>query len=456
MCEDLPISIDDIYQAYEDCRRKKKNKRGTVKFEKNALFNCIRIVEDINNRKYELKPSECFIVERPRVREVFCASFSDRVVQHFVYNELSPVIEKMLIRDTCSCRLRKGTDYAIKRVKRKTRQISENYTKDYWILKIDLSGFFMSIDRDWLCDLVQNVIDTRYKGCHKSVLKYLVDIIIRTDVTKNAIRLDPITKWNKLPPEKSLFCLKTGLAIGNITSQLFANFALNNVDHYIKSRHVGYVRYVDDMYLADLSKEKLIETRNNVAELLSKQNMRINKKKTIIQRGEYGISFLGVIVKPYYSVLGEQRVRGMYRSSKTFTDPYKAFTSASTRKGMFERYKGYRIAKRWYLSFDEDIRKMVKFDGRCKFIWTGKRPSKDKIINLEDCMSYKLIKSDKTEINVSDPNWIKMNPRYPSFICCGSDDAECVLVQEGDETVCYNVNISRYPEYETVEVLKEA
>lgn len=71
-------------------------------------------------------------------------------------------------------------------------------------------------------------------------------------------------------------------------------------------------------------------------------------------------------------------------------------------------------------------------------------------------MPYKLVKPDKTEIRLSDPNWIKMNPHYPSFICCGRDDAECVLVQEGDETVCYNVSVSRYPEYETVEVLKEA
>lgn len=448
------VTLDDIYQAYEDCRRKKKRKRGTKEFSRNALFNCCVITDEINERRYKLRPSECFIVSYPKPREVFCAAFRDRVVQHFVYNELNPIIEKMLIADTCSCRVGKGTDYAIKRIVRKLRQATDNYTKSVTDMKMDLGGFFMSINRQWLCGLVIEVINFHYFGKYKSILLYLVPIIITSDFTKNAKRLVPIERWDILPKHKSLFGSTTGLPIGNITSQLFANFALNRIDHYIKSRHQFYVRYVDDMFLIDESKEKLIETRKNVESMLMKQGMRLNNKKSIIQRSEYGISFLGVVVKPHYAILGKQRINRIYKCSHEFSDPYKAYESSATRKGMFERYKGYRIAKRWYESFHEELKKYMYMDNSCKFVWLGEKPQRNRLlISLEEeDMKYKIVFSNGASKIVDHPNFIKMNPRYPSFICCGRDDAECVMLQEGEETTCYNIAVKRYPEYDVVDV----
>ena len=448
------VTLDDIYQAYEDCRRKKKRKRGTKEFSRNALFNCCVITDEINERRYKLRPSECFIVSYPKPREVFCAAFRDRVVQHFVYNELNPIIEKMLIADTCSCRIGKGTDYAIKRIVRKLRQATDNYTKSVTDMKMDLGGFFMSINRQWLCGLVIEVINFHYFGKYKSILLYLVPIIITSDFTKNAKRLVPIERWDILPKHKSLFGSTTGLPIGNITSQLFANFALNRIDHYIKSRHKFYVRYVDDMFLIDESKEKLKETRNTVEVMLAEQGMRLNAKKSIIQRSDYGISFLGVVVKPYYAILGKQRINRIYKCKHEFSDPYKDYESSATRKGMFERYKGYRIAKRWYESFPEELKKYMYMDNSCKFVWLGEKPQRNRLlISLEEeDMKYKIVFSNGTAKIVDHPNFIKMNPRYPSFICCGRDDAECVMLQEGEESVCYNIAVKRYPEYDVVDV----
>lgn len=67
-------------------------------------------------------------------------------------------------------------------------------------------------------------------------------------------------------------------------------------------------------------------------------------------------------------------------------------------------------------------------------------------------MKYRIIKKNGTSVTVQDPNFIKMNPKYPSFICCGRDDAECVMLQEGEESVCYNIAVQRYPEYDVVDV----
>ena len=104
MCCRLNIQFQDMYNAYVSCRKNKRNKPSCKKFEVNALYNIQKLCSDINSCSYKLRPAECFIVKDPRLREVFCANFRDRVVQHFVYNELNPVIEKMLIYDAANCR----------------------------------------------------------------------------------------------------------------------------------------------------------------------------------------------------------------------------------------------------------------------------------------------------------------------------------------------------------------
>ena len=366
--KDSEVTLDDIYMAYEECARRKRNTKEAKEFERDALFNCQQLMDEINNRTYKLQPSKCFVVSYPRKREVFCASFRDRVVQHFIYRELNPVIDKLLIHDTCSCRKGKGTDYAIDRVKRKLRQETENYSKPVWVMKIDLSNFFMSLNREWLYRRILDVIKRHYKGPYPETLEYLVGIIILTDVTKNTVRLMSPRKWDSLPKSKSLFGSRTGLPIGNITSQLFANYALNDIDHFIKSRHKSYVRYVDDMVLIDESKEKLLETLRLVEKGLNRVGLRVNNRKSYVQRSEFGISFLGVTVKPYYAVLGKQRISRIYRTGKELKTPEDAYKSISSRKGMFTWYKGWRLAHRWMESLPQEVTNRLTMTNDCRVI----------------------------------------------------------------------------------------
>lgn len=347
------ICYEDMYNAYLDCRKRKKNKKDAKAFELNALYNISVLVDEINAGKYKLRPSSCFIIEYPTMREVFCSAFRDRIVQHFVYNELNPVIDKRLIHDTASCRVGKGTDRAIDRVERFVREATDNYTHDANYVKADLSGFFMSIDRQLLLEKVLVLIDEDYHGKYKNVLKYLVRIIITTDQTINARFLCDRSMWDKLPKRKSLFGNPYGLPIGNITSQMFVNFYMNDIDHYIKSRHKYYERYVDDIVIVDNDKNKLKETLDGIRKMLPNYNLKLNERKTRIGNVKYGIDFLGIKIKPYYSVIGKKRIGRIYYTTRQITDPVKMVQSANSRKGMFKRYHGYRIARRWYESIHE-------------------------------------------------------------------------------------------------------
>ena len=377
--QDGQVTLDDLYRAYLDCRKKKRNKKGAKRFEPHALTSLADMVDEINGRYYKPKQSQCFIVKYPVPREVFCAAFRDRIVQHFIFNELNPVIERMLIRDTCSCRVGKGTDYAIERLARFVRRETDNYAHDAWCLSFDLSGFFMHINRQLLLADITDVIEHWYTGPYRDVLKYLVKIVILTDVTKGAVRLCPKKDWSLLAPGKTLFGNPNGLPIGNITSQLFANFYLNRLDHYAKSRHRSYVRYVDDGKIVDTDRKNLEQTLKTSKRILEALGQKFNDRKTVITRTRYGVLFLGVKVFPYYNGLGDKRIGRLYHGSASFSDTEDAYRSASSRRGMFIHYHGHRLSQRWYESFPEEIREVLKMDSSARFHLAGQKKEKGRL-----------------------------------------------------------------------------
>ena len=79
--QDDVVTLQDLFTAYEDCRHRKKRKKGAKAFDPYALhiLSCLR--DEINGRRYRLKSSQCFVIKYPVPREVFCASFRDRVQQ---------------------------------------------------------------------------------------------------------------------------------------------------------------------------------------------------------------------------------------------------------------------------------------------------------------------------------------------------------------------------------------
>ena len=145
----------DLFQAYFDARKNKRNTINALAFEKHLEANLFALASEIIERKYAPKPSICFIVDKPVKREIFAADFRDRVIHHFIYNYISPIFEKSFINDSYSCRKGKGTHYGIKRIDHFIRSCSQNYSKDCYILKLDIKGYFMAMNRSLLYDKVK-------------------------------------------------------------------------------------------------------------------------------------------------------------------------------------------------------------------------------------------------------------------------------------------------------------
>ena len=126
---DDKIPIEDIFAAYYECRKNKRNKTGALQFEVDLEKNLVELWEEINSGTWEPRPSTVFIVEKPVIREIFAAAFRDRIIHHLVIGRLNSLFEKSFIYDSYSCRKGKGTHFGISRAVRFIRR-----TEPSWVL----------------------------------------------------------------------------------------------------------------------------------------------------------------------------------------------------------------------------------------------------------------------------------------------------------------------------------
>lgn len=295
------ITIEEVFVAYYECRKHKRNTQSALEFELDYQSNLIQLWKDINTKKYKIGSSVTFCVTRPKLREIFAANFRDRIVHHILINALNPIFEKLFIEDSYSCRKNKGTLYGIERLHQKLQEFSNNYTKDCWIGKFDIKGFFMSIDKIILHKQIKDIIQQYYNKPNKDKILYLVRKVLIYEPQKDCIKHGNLKLWDELDPEKSLFTCEynKGIPIGNLTSQIFANVYMNDFDHFMIGLFGnGYGRYVDDFYVITKTKEEILSKVNIIKEYL-KSNLKLvlHPKKVYIQRYDKGIQFIGNVVK---------------------------------------------------------------------------------------------------------------------------------------------------------------
>ncbi len=198
----------------------------------------LSLTRELESRNYELSQSSCFICNYPVKREIVAADFRDRVVHHLLFNWLNPICERFFIYDTYSCRKGKGTHFGIERARGFMRSVSDDYRKEAWVIKLDIRGFFMSINRRRLYEILCHFLaKNNYGGVDDPELcKYLLEKTVFHDPFEKVLFKSPQREWIGLPADKSLRHSPpgVGLPIGNITSQLFANVYLNPLDHFVK------------------------------------------------------------------------------------------------------------------------------------------------------------------------------------------------------------------------------
>lgn len=298
--------LTDLIVAYRDARKRVRNRTYQLSFEMNVETELVRLRDELWSGQWKPGQAEAFIVFRPVQREVFASQFRDRVVHHLLFNYIAPMMDNLFIRDSYSCRKGKGTSDAVNRLCHHCQSASSFYTRKSYILKMDIKGYFMGIDQIKLESYVKKHLDRHWKRPEdRGFIDYLVHTIISSDVTKDCIIRGKMSDWRGLPSSKSLFYAEQGrgLPIGDLTSQLFSNVYLNELDQYVKRvlkcRHYG--RYVDDFYIIDSDIEKLRSYCSRITDFLKNSlGLEVNAKKTKIHPVDWPIQFLGQRIHPYY------------------------------------------------------------------------------------------------------------------------------------------------------------
>lgn len=296
----------DLFQAYFDARKNKRNTINALAFEIDYERKLLELYKEIKNGKYEIGPSICFIIFKPVQREVFAADFRDRIIHHLIYNYINPLFERLFIFDSYSCRKGKGTSFGIKRLNYFIRSCSQNYSHDCYILKLDIKGYFMSIDRFILYQKVKKSINrfTDAVDFNVDFVLWLIRKIIFHDPIKNCVIKGAKDNWRGLPKNKSLFFAgkNKGLPIGNLTSQLFSNVYLDDFDHFVKYK-LGckyYGRYMDDFVIVHQDREYLKSIISVLKEYLQNELLlELHPRKIYLQHFSKGVGFLGTVFKPY-------------------------------------------------------------------------------------------------------------------------------------------------------------
>ena len=261
------ISFENLHLAAHRACRGKKNKRDVAQFYFSLENGIIRLQSELQGETYSPKSYRQFEIREPKVRQIFCSDFSDRVVHHAVCNILEPIFEARLIHDTYACRLGKGSHKAVSKCQYFARKSS-------YFLKCDFAKYFESIDTIVLKSMLSRIIkDQKFLALLNKIIEHQI----------------PTTAPGK------------GLPIGNLTSQHFANYYLAVFDKKLESSPgvTGYVRYMDDFICFSDSKEVLKNLLSEIREFSTEVlKLRLKEKVTTLAPVAEGVAFLGFRVYP--------------------------------------------------------------------------------------------------------------------------------------------------------------
>jgi RNA-directed DNA polymerase len=285
------ITFDEVVAAYYDCRRNKRNTKQQLEFEFKLETNLWNLYEELKEETYRPSSHIFFIIIKPKPREVWAANFKDRIVHHILYNR-TEYIEKTYIKTTYACLKNKGTLYCAKDIQKILRNLWPQ-RDDYLILHTDIANFFVSIDKNVVLDKIKKLV------YNETTLK-LLELFIFQNPPDNYLYKGKQDLKNLILERKSLFNKTTGLPIGNLTSQVFANLYLSDFDWFCKKEITPYYcRYMDDLFFLIPKKLGVHKTIKKINDYLKTINLQLNPTKTKHNKLEYGVNFTGYFVKPF-------------------------------------------------------------------------------------------------------------------------------------------------------------
>lgn len=298
------VSFRSLHSAWRAARRGKKPSADQLSFDSNWMCNLLELQRRLNAGTWHPSAPTCFIAREPKAREIHAPTFADRVVHHLIVPPLEQIFEPGFIHDSFSNRVGKGTHAAVARLRSFVRQVHSGQGGGYY-LQLDVRNFFASIHRPTLWVLLKQRME---RAALALPLRRATHALLTWPIQKTGVTF-ACTEAERaaVPAHKRLenAAPGCGIAIGNLSSQFFANVYLDRLDQFVKHslRAKRYVRYVDDFVLIHHEWEQLAEWHAAIIEFLRHELRLSLKDGAKLEPLSRGIDFLGYVVFPTHTIV---------------------------------------------------------------------------------------------------------------------------------------------------------
>ncbi|TSA44886.1 hypothetical protein D4R52_03450 [bacterium] len=288
ICKDVfskIASAENLFDSWQAFAKGKTKRSDVMAFEFSLERNIFDLRVELQTKRYRHAPYSSFFIQDPKQRNIHKARVRDRLIHHAIFAVLNPIFEETFIPNSFSCQKGKGTHKGVEALKNILRKASKNNTKPCFALKCDIRQFFHSVD-------------------HKILISIIGERIKDTDAM-----------WLIREVVDSF---PNGVPIGNLTSQLFANIYLNELDKFVKHKLKVpfYVRYTDDFVLVSDSPEKLLSWLEWIKLFLwERLKLTLHPHKLTLRKYHQGIDFLGYIQFPKFRILRNKTKQRILRKS---------------------------------------------------------------------------------------------------------------------------------------------
>lgn len=162
----------------------------------------------------------------------------------------------------------------------------------------------------------------------------------------------------------------SGVPIGNYTSQWFANFYLQDFDHYVKEqlKIPHYIRYMDDMVFFSPNKRKLGKWQKEIEKYLNNEHLTIKPNWQVFKIADKKgngrpLDFLGYkFYRNYITMRSKTFLRAVRRIRKIYKKDYLTARDSSAIMSYSARIK-VTSGNRFYLKY---LQPYVNV-GQCRF-----------------------------------------------------------------------------------------
>lgn len=256
-------SLNNIELAIYNASKGKTKRKSVEKILDSPTYYALQVQKMLKEKTFVPSPYiEMKIKDgsNKKERTIFKPQFyPDQVVHWSIMNILEPIFKKGMYDLCCASIKGRGIHRGMRYLKRILVE-NRKYTK--YCLKLDVKKFYPSIDKEILKKKFTKIIKD------KDTLWLLNTIVDSSD---------------------------EGVPIGNYTSQWFANFYLQDLDHFIKEtlKIKYYIRYMDDMVLFSNNKKELHKCKYAIDEFLEKEHLKIKENWQLFKTDSRPIDFLG-------------------------------------------------------------------------------------------------------------------------------------------------------------------